>query len=308
MIYFLKQVSPFNNCQPRNRYLFLIKTIVKYLIIYLIGLLLAYLSTLAVRAVLNYQPFEDKQLGENARLLLEHYGHGFCILVALIFVRIESKTGLQSLGLTRKIWHVFIGFAISIAVLTLIVVTLIGLGQMEYLGFNENIKLVKAIIFVGGYFIYSLAEETLCRGFIENRLRHRFNLHVCVWVSFALFCLPHIPALFDGGLLYGFIGLINLLIISYIFSLMLDEFDNIYVCSGFHCLWYALSSMLVGESGTGVSSTDILIFKVERNILTGNGNLSAGLITVVILTLLLVIFATLVKLKEYLNKRDELSN
>ena len=84
---------------------------------------------------------------------------------------------------------------------------------------------------------------------------------------------------------------------------MLDEFDNIYVCSGFHCLWYALSSMLVGESGAGVSGTDILIFKVEHNILTGNGNLSAGLITVFILTLLLVTFATLVKLKEYLKKR-----
>lgn len=307
MFKFLHQISPFNNCEPKNRYLLLIKTIIKYIVIYALGLLLAYLSTVVVRKGLNYKPFGDKQLGENAHLLLEHYGHGFCILVAVIFVKIESKHGLQSLGLTRKIWQVLIGFIISVVALYGIVFILVRLGQMSYLGVNPKLNYLRAGIFIGGYFIYSLAEETLCRGFVENRIRHRFNLHVCVWISFALFCLPHIPALFDGGLLYGTVGLINLLLISYIFSLMLDEFDNIYVCSGFHCLWYVLSSTLIESSSGHLQDTAILSFDIKDNILTGNGNLSAGLITVVILTFLLTLFVTLVKLKEYLQLKKRIN-
>ena len=299
MIKFLKDISPFNEIEPDSRYRLLIKTVIKYFIIYFVGLLFAYLATVIVRWMLNYKPFGDKALGKNALMLLEHYGHGFCIIVAIIFMKVQSKKGMQSLGLTKQVWQVFIGIIVSCVALAFILLVLLGFNQIEYLGTNKNLNLLKAVIFVGGYFVYSLAEETLCRGFIENRLRHRFNLHVCVWVSFALFCLPHIPELFHEGLVYGLIGLLNLLLISYIFSLMLDEFDNIYVCSGFHCVWYALSSMLIGEHISGVNSTYLLVFNIKDNIYTGNGNLSASLITVLILTFILLLFVDLVKLKKY---------
>ena len=65
-------------------------------------------------------------------------------------------------------------------------------------------------------------------------------------------------------------------------------------------MWYVLSSTLIAESAGHLENTAILSFEVKNNIFTGNGNLSAGLITVVILTFILMLFVALVNVKKYL--------
>ncbi len=300
MLNFLRQISPFNNIKPQNRYLYLIKTVIKYIVIYAIGLGLAYLATLAVRYFLGCQPFGDKHIGDNVHHLLEYYGHGFCILVAVIFVKIESNKGVESLGITHKVGHIFVGALISLVSLIVILGILFGLGQIEFDGISANADYLMIALFIGGFLIYSTAEEVMCRGFIETRLHSRFGINVCVWVSFFAFCIPHIPHLFEDGWKFGAVGLINLLLISYIFSLLLDEFDNIYACSGFHSLWYILCYSVIGDNLSGTpSSTSILCFSSKSGLMTGGEfGLQASVITTMVLSLLLVILLMLVNLKE----------
>lgn len=304
MINFLRQISPFNNINPQNRYLYLIKTVIKYLLIYAIGLGLAYLATLAVRGIMGYKPFGQKQISDNVHHLLEYYGHGFCILVALVFVKLESKKGIESLGITRKVWHIFIGAIISLISLGVILAVLFALGEIEFNGISSNADYLLIALFVGGFLVYSTAEEVMCRGFIETRLHARFNINVCVWVSFFAFCLPHLPHLFDEGIKFGIVGLVNLLLISYIFSLLLDEFDNIYACSGFHALWYILCYSIIGDNLSGTpSSTSVLCFSSKSNLLTGGSfGLQSSVITTVVLSLLLVVLVILVRLKARKNE------
>ncbi len=300
MLNFLREISPFNAVEPQKRYRYLIKTVIKYFVIYGVGLLLAYLATLAVRYFLGYHPFGDKKLGDNAHHLLEYYGHGFCIIVAIIFVKIESNRGVETLGITKKVGHIFVGALISLISLSVILAILFGLGQIKFNGLSSNADYFMIALFVGGFLVYSTAEEVMCRGFIETRLHSRFNINVCVWVSFFAFCLPHIPHLFEDGWKFGAVGLVNLLLISYIFSLLLDEFDNVYACSGFHAFWYILCYSVIGDNLSGTpSSTSILSFSSKFGLLTGGEfGLQASVVTTAILALLLVVLITLVNLKE----------
>ena len=307
---FLKQINPFNNIKVENKWLFLIKTILKFAFVYLLNLAVIFLIGGIIKLLVPKVTFLKLHLNEERLKLIGYYLHFISIVITLIMVKAIDKESYQSVGLVkRKWWQVLIGFGVALLVGIIVVLVLVFSKQLKFNGINKNWNPIKGILFLGAFFVYAIAEELLCRGLIENRIRKKFNIHICVTVAFLAFCVPHfvelVSELFSGKAKYAIVSILNLLLISYCFSLFLDEFDNIFVCSGFHTGWNFLLYSVIGSRVNGIKSeTSIFSFTVKSSIFSGGAEgLEAGLVASVLLFILCVILTIFVKRKE---KREHL--
>jgi len=301
---FLVKINPFNNVEVGNRWLFLIKTILKFLVVYLINSLFAMLVVFTIKFLMTKSDFLSSHLNDERIKLIAYYTYLISIILTILFVKIFDKQPYSTLGLTKKWWQFIYGAIIAFVVVFAIVLVLVVTKQLKFNGLNPKWAPFKGILFLGAFIVYAIAEEMLCRGVIENRIRKRFNLHICVFVSFLAFCVPHVVELlseiFSHKAKYALINLANLLLISYCFSLFLDAYDNIYVCSGFHTAWNFSFYSIMGSVINGIKSeTSIFSFTFKDSVLSGGAEgVESGLIATCVLAVLCIILTISVKIKE----------
>ena len=100
-------------------------------------------------------------------------------------------------------------------------------------------------------------------------------------------CIPHLSSLFYGGVIYGVFGIINLLLISTIFSLLTIRFKSIWAACGLHSFWNAVLYSVLGLNLSGNDETVTAIFNMQsvgENIWNGGVyGIEASLITTVVL-------------------------
>jgi membrane protease YdiL (CAAX protease family) len=221
-----------------------------------------------------------------------------------LVAKVDKKT-LSYLGLKkRKIHQTFYGILYAMVAVLIIVLVLVACGQYKFVGLNHDRDLKKVFLFLGAFIIYALAEELLCRGLIENHLKDKFKIHLCVFVAFVAFCIPHLIELFTYELKYSLVAILNLLIISYIFSLLLDVYDNIFVCIGFHTTWNVLFYTVIGSNINGSKSEfSIFSFTAKNSLLNGGAyGIEYGIITFIVLFIIGIILSLGLK---YLHKHAE---
>ena len=124
-------------------------------------------------------------------------------------------------------------------------------------------------------------------------------------VSTILFILPHWSSLFAGEMIYGVIGVINLILISVIFSLLTICFKSIWAACGLHSFWNAILYSVLGLNVSGNGETVTAIFNMQSvgdNIWNGSiYGIEASVATTIVLAfaaaLVFVISRTRVKEK-----------
>ena len=149
-------------------------------------------------------------------------------------------------------------------------------------------------LLIGGFIIQGANEEILCRGMVLHTLKEKTSVWIAVAVSTALFIMPHLSSLFDGGFVYGVIGIANLVLISIIFSLLTLRFKSIWAACGLHSFWNAILFCILGLNFSGIGETVTAVFHVQsvgKNILNGGEyGIEASLITTVVLALTAAVF------------------
>lgn len=259
----LKKISPFNNSTDMPALLFIIKKILAFWVCYIAGLLLAEVLVILLHFALGKNMLVGDVFDAGTITLIAYYGYLIIVGVALLYWKVVEKKPLATMGLSKEIGTYFIGIALSVFLLTLSVVIIAATGNIEYQGIIENADVLMIILLTGGFMIQGAAEEMLCRGIVLHALKEKTSLLTAVIVSTILFILPHWSSLFAGETIYGVIGVINLILISVIFSFLTIRFKSIWAACGLHSFWNAILYSVLGLNLSGNEETVTAIFNMQ---------------------------------------------
>ena len=286
---FLKNILPFNNRTEMPKVLFVVKKILAFWLCYIVGLFLAEGVVILLHFALGKNMLVGDVFDAQTITLITYYGYIIMSGVALLYWKLIEKKPLSEMGLTKRFGNYFIGIIVGVILLAVSVFAIVLTGNIEYHGFFENADILMIILLIGGFIIQGAMEEFLCRGIVLHTLKERTPIWCAIAVSTILFIIPHWSSLFDGDMIYGVIGVANLVLISIIFSLLTIRFKSIWVACGLHSFWNAILYCILGLNLSGKDETVTAIFNMQsvgNNIWNGGEyGIEASLITTVVLAL-----------------------
>ena len=259
----LKNVSPFNKSTEMPVSLFIIKKILAFWVCYIAGLFIAEGLVILLHFALGKNMLVGDVFDAGTITLITYYGYIVIVVVALLYWKVIEKKSLTSMGLSKEIGTYFIGIAMSVFLLVLSVVIIVMTGKIRYQGIFEKPDVLMIILLTGGFMIQGATEEILCRGIVLHALKEKTSLLMAMNVSTILFILPHWSSLFAGEMIYGVIGVINLILISVIFSLLTICFKSIWAACGLHSFWNAILYSVLGLNVSGNGETVTAIFNMQ---------------------------------------------
>lgn len=289
----LKNISPFNNRADMKPVLFIIKKILAFWFCYIAGLFIAEALVILLHFAFGKNMLIGDVFDSQTITLIMYYGYVIVISVILLYWKLIEKKSLSEIGLTNHIGSYFIGVLTAVLMLSIIIGMITLTGNIEYHGIFERKNLLLLVLFGGGFIIQGTMEELLCRGFLFYTLKDKISLPVAVTISTIMFIIPHWSSLFAGETIYGVIGIINLILISLIFSLLTVCFQNLWAACGLHSFWNFILSSILGLNLSGNDKNTTAIFNMQsvgNNIWNGS---IYGIEASVITTLILGIFSIL---------------
>lgn len=289
MIQFLKNILPFNNRTEMPKALFVVKKILAFWLCYIAGLFLAEGVVILLHFALGKNMLVGDVFDAQTITLITYYGYIIMSGVALLYWKLIEKKPLAEMGLTKRFGNYFIGIIAGIILLAVSIFAIVLTGNIEYNGIFKNIDILMIIFLFGGFIIQGATEEILCRGIVLHTLKEKAPTWIAITISTVLFIIPHFSSLFDGEMIYGIIGVANLVLISIIFSLLTIRFKSIWAACGLHSFWNAILFCILGLNLSGKDETVTAIVNMKsvgNNIWNGGAyGIEASLITTVVLTI-----------------------
>lgn len=293
----LKNISPFNNKTDMSTAQFIVKKILAFWFCYIIGLFIAEVIIVLLHFAMGKNMLVGDVFDNQTITLIMYYGYILVIAIVLFYWKVVEKKPLFAMGLTKQIGTYFIGVIASIIILFISVSAIILTGNIEYHGIVENADIFMIILFMGGFIVQGAMEEFLCRGFLLQTLKDKTSLGIAIGVSTIMFVVPHWSSLFAEEAIYGIIGIVNMILISIIFSLLTLHYKNIWVACGLHSFWNAILYSVLGLNLSGNDETTTAIFNmrsVGKNIWNGGTfGIEASVITTIVLIFFVVLLCTI---------------
>lgn len=294
---FIKNINPFNNAQEMPTAFYVIKKVLAFFFIYGLSAVIGEAIVIVMLNAMGYDPLKGViptgYLGE----LIQYYGFAVFFIVAVLYCKLIEKRKLKSIGFNKKGYDYLIGGVAAIVLLAIIVVICCSMGVLTWSGIAINIDAVYLIALFFAFFIQSLAEETICRGFLLQSLSEKTSFPLAVFVSSTAFALPHLASVLSVDSKFAIIGIINLYLVSIVFSLLFVLRSNIFIVSGLHCVWNFVLNGVMGLSVSGSEGNQnaLMDFKVNsENIISGGAyGLEASVITSVVLGVTVIILIKL---------------
>ncbi|MDD6812426.1 MAG: hypothetical protein PUD93_11255 [Lachnospiraceae bacterium] len=180
---------------------------------------------------MEYDPLHGIMPTGRLGILLPYYGFAAFLLTTILYCRLVEKRNLESLGYGKKVTDYFSGGIIAVFLLVIIIGLCYFVKAISWVGINENSNITYII---------------------------------CLWIGF-IFSFPHVFSLFETETKYAVIGIINLYLISIIFSLLMLIRSNIWVACGLHGTWNFVLYGIIGLSlsGSEINSDGIMHFKTN---------------------------------------------
>lgn len=286
---FLKNILPFNNRTEMPKALFIVKKILAFWLCYIAGLFLAEGVVILLHFALGKNMLVGDVFDGQTITLITYYGYIIMLGVALLYWKLIEKKPLSEMGLTKRFGNYFIGIIVGVLLLAFSVFAIVLTGNIEYHGIFENADILMIILLFGGFIIQGATEEILCRGIVLHTLKEKTPTWIAIAVSTVLFIIPHWSSLFEGGTIYGVIGVANLVLISIIFSLLTIRFKSIWAACGLHSFWNAILYCILGLNLSGKDETVTAIFNMQsvgNNIWNGGTyGIEASIVTTVVLAI-----------------------
>lgn len=286
---FLKNILPFNNRTEMPTVLFVIKKILAFWLCYIVGLFVAEGAIILLHFALGKNMLVGEVFDAQTITLITYYGYIVMFGIALLYWKLIEKKPLSEMGLAKRFGNYFIGAVIGIILLFVSVCAIILTGNIAFRGLFKSADILMIILLFGGFIVQGATEEILCRGIALHTLKEKTPTWFAIAVSTALFIMPHWSSLFDGGTIYGVIGVDNLVLISIIFSLLTIRFKSIWVACGLHSFWNAILYCVLGLNLSGNDENVTAIFNMQSvgdNIWNGGAyGIEASLITTIVLAL-----------------------
>ena len=289
----LKNISPFNNKDDMHKGLYIIKKVLAFFFVFALSIGISEAVVIAMLYIMGCNPllgdFPQGQIME----LLKYFGYALFVAVALLYCRVVEKRKVMADGVKKSPFEYLFGGLLAVLLLAVIFAVCCLTGAVEFSGIGSDFNVVYLILFFFGFMFQSMAEEVMTRGFLLTSLMKKTSVPVAVLISSTAFALPHFPTLFEADFKFAVIGVVNLYLVSTVFSLLYLNRKNIYVVGGLHCVWnFVLYSVMgLSLSGSDSSTNSVLNFNVlSQNVLNGGMyGIEASIVTTVVFGITLAV-------------------
>ena len=283
----IKNIIPFNNRTQMPKIQFLIKIVLAFFLCKFAGEIIAEAVVIAIHFAVGKNPLEGAMFDPQTITLISYYGYIIVIGITLLYIKLIWKKPLSEIGLAKGLGTYFVGAAAG-AVLVVICTAAITLtGTIKYNGIFKNIDVVIILLMLGGFVFQGAVEELLCRGLVLLTLKEKTSVPTAVGVSTVLFILPHLSSLSEARPSLVLCGIVDLVLISVIFSLLTLRINSIWAACGLHTVWNFILYNILGLNLSGKDTKTAAVFDMESvgdNILNGGVyGIEASMITAVIL-------------------------
>ncbi len=212
--------------------------------------------------------------------------------------RLEHKPfSAMLLSFSRRLWRpLFFGLIAGLGEILLVfgILAVIGSVHVEWRGASVSSQVLLA---AAGWFVVSsllapILEEIECRGYLFQNVKRGWGTTLAIIVTAAVFAARHIQNPNANTL-----GLVNIALISIVFTVGMLRFRSLWFPIGWHASWNFAQFFLLGLPNSGYSPDDLglpgttlLISKISGPIwLTGGkfGLEGSAISTIVLLGILL---------------------
>lgn len=284
---FLKNISPFNNRTEMPSILYVVKMIFVFWVCKIIGELIAEGVVILIHFALGKDVLKGEMFDSQTITLITYYGYIIVIGIIILYWKLIRKKPLSEMGITKQFRNYYVGAAVGILLVVIAVAAVMLTGTLQYNGIFKSIDFVMILLMLGGFIIQGAMEEFLCRGIVLCSLKNKTSLPLSIGVSTAMFIVPHLSLLSEGKPIYVVIGILNLILISIIFSLFTLRFNSIWAACGLHSIWNFILFNIFGLNLSGKDETAAAIFDMQsvgENICNGGEyGIEASIITTVVL-------------------------
>ena len=289
----LKNISPFNSKEDMHKGLYIVKKVLAFFFVFALSIGISEAVVIAMLYIMGYNPlFGDFPQGQTMELI-KYFGYALFIAVTLVYCRLVEKRKVMATDVKKAEIGYLCGGLLAVFLLAVIFAVCCLTGAVEFSGIGSDFNVVYLILFFFGFMFQSMAEEVMTRGFLLSSLMKKTSVPVAIFVSSTAFALPHFPTLFEAEFEFALIGVVNLYLVSAVFSMLYIMRKNIYVVGGLHCVWnFVLYSVMgLSLSGSDSNTNSVLNFSVaSQNILNGGVyGIEASIVTTVVLGITLAV-------------------
>ena len=285
---FLKNISPFNNKTEMSMIIYVMKIILAFLVCKFAGEIIAEGVVILIHFAVGKNPLEGEMFDPQTITLITYYGYIIVIGITLLYWKLFQKKTLSDMGITKQLGNYFVGAAAAILLVGLSVLAVMLTGAIKYHGIFKSIDFAMILLMLGGFIIQGAMEEILCRGVVLMSLKDKVPLPVGIGVSTVVFMIPHLSTLSEGKPIFVLIGMLDLIIISVIFSLLTIRYDSIWAACGLHSVWNFVLFSILGLNLSGNDTKTAAIFdmrSVGESIFNGGEyGIEASVVTAVVLS------------------------
>ena len=259
----LKNISPFNNRDAMPTILFIVKKVLAFFLCYIVGSFVAEGAVILLHFAAGKNVFSGEMFDIQTITLIKYYGFSIMTGVALLYWKIIEKKPLIKMGITKAFSSYFIGILMGTVLLVVSVVVIIMAGGFVFRGIYKNVDICMVLLLMGGFMVQGATEEVLCRGIVLHMLKKKAPVGIAIAMSTILFIAPHLSSLFVEDFAYGVIGIMNLILISIIFSLLTIYFGSIWAACGLHSFWNAILYCVLGLNLSGNDKKVAALFNIQ---------------------------------------------
>lgn len=289
---------PFNNRTEITAPEYVIKKVLAFILIFYVAGVLGEAVVIGLYTGMGYDPLHGVMPEGQIATLVPYYGYILFSIVAILYCILIEKRSIQDIGITKKSTDYLIGIVIAVAMLILVALISILTGSATFIGINRDVNIKGLLLWALAFIIQGSEEEILCRGFLMNTLKKKISVPMSVLISSTAFVVPHLimTPILDSGRVYATIGIVNLYLISILFSIITLWRKNIWISCGLHAAWNYILNIILGLTVSGNEAKMDGLLQIEINKLTIiNGSeygLEAGIATtaITIITICVIMY------------------
>lgn len=288
---FIKNISPLNGRTDMPAVLYVIKVVIIFYFVKFVSELIGEGIVLGGLFACGKNPLQGEMFDPNIMILIMYYGYALMIGIMILYWKLFQKKTVVQLGFTKNAGTYLIGAGLGAVLVTSCAVPAVLTGAITCNGVFSNIDHTFIMLMLGGFVFQSAMEEVLCRGIVLKLLKDRVPGPAAVGVSTALFIIPHLSGMTEASAGIIIFAVINLILISLIFSLITLRFNSIWAACGLHSVWNFILYNVLGLNLSGNDTVTSAVFDMRstgENILNGGQyGIEASVITAVVLAVAL---------------------
>ena len=298
---FFKNISPLNNRTDMPGILYIIKVFIIFWFVKTGAELIGEGVVIAVCFACGKNPLQGEMFSPNIMMLIMYYGYVILIGIMFLYWKLFQKKTLSELGFTQKVGSYITGVITGTVLVVISVLLVVLAGAISYNGVFENINNGFILLMLGGFICQGAMEEVLCRGIVMGLLMKRTSASVAIGLSSAMFIIPHLFNMTLSGGVFIFFAIVNLFLISIVFSLLTLYYKSIWAACGFHSIWNFILYNIFGMNLSGNDEIKAAVFdmrSVGNNILNGGiYGIEASVVTAIVLAVTVIILFVIINRK-----------